>query len=487
MLAALLCAGLAAALGGDVLVLTDGEIVAGRPLARATGGVEVTFPSGKVFVPDALLEFVRIEGEPDPEPRDDTERAQYAKGLVPYGGQWILRKRRDALVAKRVAAAQTELADNLAHREWKDRRTFETKNFRIEYTVPQRVLEDYAARLEAYFQIFAKDWKIHPPRSGKLPVCFYSSAKEFHRTGGMPQGVLAYFKNSGGYELDAYFERLDPGYTEQVLFHEANHYLQQLIDEEFRYPHWPGEALAEYYGAAHWEPDKKELTVGLLQEGRLAQIQDDIARGEPYALKKLLTEGAFEDYTWGWSLVYFLMNDARYREPFKKFTVALAKAPDVRRTNYGGEGTVEPQAMVEAFERYLGLKTPKEFTALEVAWHDYVQEELLANPTLRGIEKGALAALHTERKLRAKRLFEEAVARGSTNAFVYHQYATLLRDEDREKALELWHKAVELAPLTGGYWFALGRALEGGDAAEATRLKALAHEIDPELEEDSFE
>ena len=116
-----------------------------------------------------------------------------------------------------------------------------------------------------------------------------------------------------------------------------------------------------------------------------------------------------------------------------------------------------------------------------------MQEVLLANPTKEGLEKGALAALRTDRKLRAKRMFQEAVEAGSTNAFLFHKYATLLCDDEPTKALELWRRAVELAPLTGGYWFALGCGLEGVDAAEATRLKTLAHEIDPELDEDAFE
>ena len=34
------------------------------------------------------------------------------------------------------------------------------------------------------------------------------------------------------------------------------------------------ESLAEYYGASSWDPKAKKMTIGGLQEGRLAVIQD---------------------------------------------------------------------------------------------------------------------------------------------------------------------------------------------------------------------
>ena len=104
----------------------------------------------------------------------------------------------------------------------------------------------------------------------------------------------------------------------------------------------------------------------------------------------------------------------------------------------------------------------------------------------RGLEKGAFKALSTGRKLRAKRLFEEAIAAGSVDPLLYHKYALLLGKDDKAKAIDMSRKATELSPLTGSYWFALGQALEGKDKAESERLKKLAKEIDPELDEDDF-
>jgi len=486
---ALACVLATALAAGDTLVLKDGRVFQEQRLSRAQGGVEVQFPSGKVFVPEALVHLALIEGEAETAPATDEERDKSAKGLVLFEGEWIPRKRRDELIGKRVAARKAEVADNLAHHEWKDRRIEETKNFRFEYTVSRHVFEKYKERMEAYYQAFAKDWKIKPPKAGKLPVCFYADEKEFHRTSGAGYGVLAYFRFVEPYDLDAYFDPLDETLTEQVLYHEANHYLQKLIDEGFHYPHWPGEALAEYYGASLWDADKKKFSVGLVQEGRLAEVQDDIAAGKWMTIELLLSDEveSYKHYTWGWALVYFLMNDARYRDDFKRFFVGLATGKDVRREHFQGSlMTVAYPDLKDAFKKYLGLTTDEKLQNLERDWHRYIEDELLARLTTRGKEKGAFEALGTERKLRAKRLFEEAIAGGSTNPQVFHKYAQLVEKDDAPKAVELWRKATELAPLTGTYWSALGRALAAKDKAESERLRKLASEIDPELDENTL-
>jgi tetratricopeptide (TPR) repeat protein len=472
----------------DVLVLKDGTIVQDRPLERADDGVHVVYDSGKVLVPSELVHVLVVAGQDDFQPTSDAEREKLAKGLVLFDGEWMPAKKRDQLIAKRSSEREAEILDNLAHREWKDRRKAETKNFRFEYTVPQHVFDNYSERMEAYYQAFAKDWKIKPPKNGKLSVCFYASPKEFHRTSGASYGVAAYFKFVEPYDLNVYHDKLDAVFTEQVLYHEANHYLQKLIDEGFKYPHFPGESLAEYYGASTWDPAKKKLTVGLLQEGRLAEIQDDIARGERMGLEKLLTgEGQYEDYTWGWSLVHYLMNASSHRDAFQRFYVGLALGKDVRRVPASfGLVTVEPDELAASFRKHLGLKSQEQLAALESAWHAWLDETIATGLTTRGKEKGALKALSTGRKLRAKRLFQEAIEAGSENALVHHKYASLLEKEDAAQALELWRRAVTLAPLTGTYWLALGRALEDTDKAESERLKKLALEIDPELDEDAF-
>ena len=152
---ALSCPLLAAPSVADVLVLKDGTIVQDRPLERSEGGVHVVYPSGKVLVPTELVHVLVVGGVESFQAATDEEREKAARGLVPFEGQWMPAKKRDQLLARRVAEQEAQVRDNLAHREWKDRRRAETRNFRFEYTVPQHVFEAYGERLEAYYQIFA--------------------------------------------------------------------------------------------------------------------------------------------------------------------------------------------------------------------------------------------------------------------------------------------------------------------------------------------
>ncbi|MCZ6596562.1 MAG: hypothetical protein O7B99_02880, partial [Planctomycetota bacterium] len=233
-----------------------------------------------------------------------------------------------------------------------------------------------------------------------------------------------------------------------------------------------------------WNPEKKKLTTGLIQEGRLIQIQNDIAAGDTMGLHKLITtDGMFEHYTWGWSLVHFLMNDGRYAKKFQKFFTGLAKGKDVKREFQGFSNlrTVAVDEVWNAFRKYLGLKSDEDVTELEQEWHDYVKTQLeLVSP--RGKEKAAVSAMNSGRNIRARRLFQEAIEAGTRNAVTFHKYAEFLqRKGEKGAAVENWRKAIELDPLTGEFYYALGRALEGRDEEEeGKRLKALGLELDPE-------
>ena len=106
-----------------------------------------------------------------------------------------------------------------------------------------------------------------------------------------------------------------------------------------------------------------------------------------------------------------------------------------------------------------------------------------ATITASGLEKAAVKALRTNRDKRAERLFQEAIAAGTRNPNTYHQYAGLLLDKKkRDEAIEQWKRAIELDPLTGEYYYALGKAMKKGNRAESERLIALAREVDPEVE-----
>jgi tetratricopeptide (TPR) repeat protein len=470
---------------GDILCLKDGRILDGPTMRQADGGIEVHFENGTVFVSEDLIMEAIIEGDSTFVPKTDFEKQQAEKGLVPFQGRWMSPSKRDREIEKYFKKRRAAIADEEAHRLWRNRRTEKTKHFEFEYTVPQHIFERYRDLMEAYFTVFAKTWKVRQPRSvGRLKVCFYIDRDTFAQIGGAGRGAAGYFRYVPPMELNFYYDRFDPEFTEDVMFHETNHYLTKLINLDFSYPHFPGESLAEYYGASEYDPETKKITYGLIQEGRLTDIQTYITADKIMKLEKLIkTERMYEHYNWGWSLVHFLMSDPRYQKKFQKFVIDLAKGKDIRRDTYGGLKIVRGEEIFRVFKKHLGLKSKEDLEWLEGEWHTYVKEKLkLVSP--RGKEKAAAAAKAAipPRPIRAKRLFKEAIDEGSTNPLAFHKYAELLVDDKKyEEAFNMWQRAIELDPLNPQFYAKLGREkAKRGDKKEGARLMQLAIEIDPD-------
>jgi hypothetical protein len=467
----------------DILLLKDGRIVDGQTMKQGDGHVLIHFANGLVTVKDELVLTLITEAGDSYEPETEEEKAQFEKGLVPFEGKWIKASKRDKLIAKKVKEKRAEIEDAIAHSEWGNRHIEETSNFRWEFTLPQHVWERYSASLEAYYKIFSKDWRIkRDKRKKKLMINFFGDRKEFQRTSGAPGGALAYFMFLGDYDLCVYYDRLDPDTTEMVLFHEASHYMQKLINPEFRYPHWPGEGLAEYYGGALWDPAKKKLEVGLIQEGRLTEVRSMMSRDEMVTLEDCVKIDAYTDYTWGWTLVHFLMTDKRYEKAFKKYFVGIANAKGVKRTVQSFSlRFIKPEESFRYFKECLGLKSPKDVLELQEEWYSYIRNDLKLESGA-GLEKAAISAGREGKSIQAKRLFGEAEAAGGMTANGCHQYAKMLRSKDKAKARLLWEKAISLDPLVGTYYFELGRLTESSDKEEGKRLKNLGRELDPEVD-----
>ncbi len=469
----------------DVLCLADGRIVDGKELERAEGGVTIHFEAGDVFVSDDLILDCIIEGEVESyQPRDEREREKLEKGYVRYEGRWVTARAREKALAKRLEERRTYAESLEEHSLWRNRLEQRTKHFEFEYTVPQHIFADYRDRMEAYFTAFMKDWKVKPPRKNpRLKVCFYGDAEAFHQVSGAGSYTLGYFRFVDPMELDIYYDRLDPQGTEEVMFHEANHYLQKLLDLDFSMPHFPGESLAEYYGSSAWDPEKSKLTIGVVLEGRLTEVQTNIAAGEMIGLRELIVEREYEHYTWGWTLVHFLMNDKRYEKKLRKFITALPGAKDIERPppDYRGLRTVVPAEVWNAFQKYLGLTSDEDVAQLEREWHDYIQNTLEVE-SVHGHEQAGLAALRRGRPLRAKRLLGEAIAKGSTNGLCFYRYGCLLAgDQDWDAAVENIERALELDPLNADYYAGLSGTLRrSGKKASAEKWLALAREIAPD-------
>jgi len=467
----------------DVLLLKDGRIVEGPKMEWGEQGVTVHFDHGDVFVPETLFEDAIIEGSTRPyTPQNEKEKEKIEKGLVPFEGKWMKPARRETLIQRKLEDKREEIAEIKRRSLWRDRWKEQTKHFAVESTAAPHITEYFRDMMEAYYKEFSKVWKVRQGNLGRLIVCFHGNRKKFHQNSGAPSNALGYFRFVDPIELNFFYDRLDPRYSEEVMFHEVNHYLQYLMDPEFSMPHFPGEAIAEYYGASVYDPVKKKLTVGLMQEGRLAGMRNEIDAGKMLGLKKMLeTDQMFSHYSWGWSLVHYLMNDKRYRKKFEKWVLALVKAKDIDRVVTGnGKTTVRGTEVLRTFMKYHGVKNMDALAKLEEEWHAYVKDNLTF-VSGRGLEMAARAARREGRPIRAKRLFTEAIATGEVGASAYHSLASLMRsDAEKEEAIKLWKQAVAHDPLEGAYHAILGKALfDSGSKEEGRRLVKLGLELSP--------
>jgi hypothetical protein len=482
MLASLtLCAlALLASAGKDIVCLNDGRVIEAEGMHRVGDGIDIAYPHGNVHVPSAMIHDAVLAEDARVAPTTDEEKEQASKGFVRFEGKWLSVPQRDALVAKRIEKHHKLLEDLKAHGEWRNRLKLDTKYFHFEYTLPQHIFEPYRDAMEAYFAEFAKTWKIKVPKpEDRLPVCFYIDEQSFHQVGGVPRGVLGYFRYVRPWDLNIFYERHDPTLSEDVMFHEANHYLQKLVNLQFKVPHFPGESLAEYYGASEWDAVKKKLTVGLIQEGRLCEIQTDIDAGNTMDLARLVsTDEMYEHYTWGWALVHFLMSDPRYASKFQHFFMALPESKGVQREELTqGLYTLKQSDVFTIFAREMGLKDAAAVRKLQAEWEDYIAGKLKL-VTCSGYEKAGFKAKEVERPKRAARLFKTAIEKGSKNPLVFHNLAELYAaDGHRDEAFAAWKQAIAIDPLEGSFYSRMAFFLEDSDKTEADRLRKLAKEI----------
>jgi tetratricopeptide (TPR) repeat protein len=476
----------------DTLCLKDGRIFDHVVLQRGEGAILVKFQNGQVSVPlEKVLECV-IENDTGFVPGTEEEKQKVAEGFVLFQGKWLRPAERDARVKKLLDEQRAAVEKLKQSRQWRNRIVAESKTFSVEYTVPPPVIESSLERMEAYYAEFVKRWKIKRPRElGKLKVRFYADPEDFYQITGVSRGVLAFFEPvEPPYRLQVYYDRLDPVRTEQVMLHEFGHYLQKLVDTEFRYPHFPGESLAEYFSTAVLDPATKKLTIEpQVLEDRLIEIQRDIEEGKWIDLEQLIRgdEHPYYDYTWGWSLIHFLMRQPETEKKFENFYLGLARGRGVEREGVSilkntRLSVVDGEEVLGTFKKEMGLKKDADLRALQTQWYDYVRDELAVTSS-RGLARAAYKANLGGRQHRAKRLYEEAISAGDADALTHHRYAELLDEMDETAgAREHWAKAVELDPLVPEFYIAWGESLlkEATTKEEGKRLLKLAAEIEPE-------
>lgn len=482
----LVVAASAALAAQDSLQLVDGRFVFGAKIERHEKGVVIHYQNGDVVVPQAMIKScTALDAGANDANWTDAEKAKLAQGLVLFEDNWIRQDRRDAILRKRAGERAARIEEAKAHQEWRNCYKTETAHFAFEYTIDPDVMKDLIEMMEVYFKTFTKEWGIKKPaKMGKLKVCFYHDADYYQQVTGQTGGVIGYFRFVPPLELAFFYDRLDPEMTVDVMFHETNHYLTHLIDPKFKYPSWVNESLAEYYGASEWDPEKKSMQTGHLQEGRLAVVQDEIKLDHWQGLEELirLEHGAFNavHYAWGWTFVHYLLSTPRYEKRFKNFYLALARDPSVARERWSFDmKTVTPDEQIRVLKKMLGVD---DLAGLQQEWHAYVKG--LQVVSHRGYEVAGNLALGRGMPIKAQRFFKTALEMGSKNPMTHYGYARALSQKNEFAAaaaqLEL---AIRGDPLNGLFYIRLAHAkgrLPNADKKELERLRDLAVEVEPD-------
>lgn len=482
---ALLLATTAPALASDdILQLKDGRVVDGVTMELTETAIVVKYKNGDVTVPLDRVEDYFVGGRSRETGLTDEDKEKQASGLVRFRGRWITVAKRTQQLEKERRERHEALKDVQAHREWRNRYQFETKNFAIQSTLPPHINERYSQLLEDYFAEFKKMWGIRVPKKwGRLPVCFYHDRDSFNRTAGVSGGTAAYYRFVDPRDLNFYYDRTDPDQTVAVMFHEANHYLTDLMSETFQYPNWVNEAMAEYWAVTVWDADTGKVQIGGIQDGRLVEVKNDIEAGKRYGLRRLITNEnrEYEFYYWGWSFVHFMLETKKYEKGFRKFFVQLARGKGVKRSRGAFNFEyVSGDECLRVFLKNLKLKDG-DLEALQTEWYAYI-DQLESNGT-RGLEEAGMSAFAHNRRLRAERLLKAAMEAGSTSISAHIRYAEILRmkPEGLAEAEKILRRAVEIDSLEARVWAHLGYTLWIGDRKEdGKRLANLAREIDPD-------
>ena len=483
LLAALSFCGL---LRADSVLLADGrffEVPRVRPGAES---VVLEYENGEVMLPKEMVRdfFVLQEGG-EFEPRNEEEAAKLAKGLVPFEGRWVNRSHRDREVQRRTKARLEAFEELRSHQLWRNRYTESSKHFDFEYTVPQEVAAGYIEMFEVYYATFAREWSVkQTSKDGKLKVCFYNNEDDFQRIGNVPSGVLGYYRFVEPKELNFFYERQDERLTLDVLFHETNHYLFDLLTEQnFVLPAWINEGMAEYYGASDWDADKKKMSIGHLQEGRLVNLIDAMDGDDYQDLTDLMATPRIDalQYAWAWSLCHLLMEDKSTAKRFKDYIKKIARDKRMHRVRWPASPAFEwppPQDALKLFQKTLKID---DLEAFEQSWYDYVRDFEVT--TARGYHDAALFCMQWNRPVRASLYFRKSIELGSTNPATYENAGRVLRQRDLlQESVEVLQRGIEIDPLNAYLYLELGRTLVrmgGENEPRGQKLQKLAAEIDP--------
>ncbi|MSR60975.1 MAG: DUF1570 domain-containing protein [Planctomycetes bacterium] len=538
-LVALLCGALLLGLpaSADRLITKDGRILElKKARVLPDGSYQLVFESGEITCPKEFVASVEIEGDmSDYVPANEDEKKKLADGFVRYRGKWLSKAAYQAELNKQTELTKARTAELAAHSQFRDGWKKETKHFQIQSNTSPEILDYYAELLESYYDMMDQRVGIDPSptlKRTKMKVCVYKNRPEFRALTKVDPGVAGFFNFVEG-ELHFYHDYQDPAISQWVALHEGTHLLTFLIEPQALPCIWINEGVADFFGSALVGKSKKgklEIQPGQLSLERVLTVQQALKDGKAIPLEKLffMPREEFQAFAYAhaWSFVYFL-NTAKpeYEKGFKKFfkdfyTIGKGvafKALVAGGNKYGSWKEVPPEEVRRLLLERLGVK---DVAALEAEWQAYIAAIDIDAPLAR-YKRGLFTLQSSQGKedLAAALADLEAAIEGGVNApraFWARGVLQLIIKGSEKTAAADFRKAVELAPLEGGFRANLAQMLGGLSLrtpsltvqlsaddqekltgseealAEAEGLFRLACELDPENEllresRDSFE
>ncbi len=470
---------------GGSLVMKDGRFIQAPKIKNTPDNYILVYTHGSVVVPKKLVSRAFILDDiGNYKPRNQAEEKKIKKGYILFEGKWISRARLEAIIKKRKAKRLAAIEELKKHSKWRNRYKSQTKHFRFEYNVAPEIARYYMGFFETYWNVFNKRWHIKQPKKlGRLRICIFSNYKEFLRITGMPSGVLGFFRFVEPLEINFFHDSKDIKFILSILLHECNHYFMYLyVRRGVQNPSWVEEGLAEYFGGSKWDPKKKVLIPGQIQEGRLITLRDAMDGNEYLPLEKMLKMYDFSaiHYAWAWSFCHMLFSKKKYAKGFATFIKKLAKDKTLKKEPYPRNPMffwVKPKVQIALLKKCLKVKDLK---ALEKEWYDYIKSMKVGSP--RGYYRAAQECQRWQRPIRANMYYKKALELDPTYVPVYEGYARFLISQGKfDEAKKIILKGQKYDPINPYLYLLLGKIAKEKESFEkAQKYCNLALEMAPD-------
>lgn len=484
----------------DRIVTQDGRVIDVKKIKPEGEGYRLVFENGEILLTSkAAVKAVEIEGDmSDYVPQNDDEKDKLAQGYVRYKGRWLSKKAYETELEDEHKKSQARTQEMAQHSDFASAWTKTTAHFEIRTDTSPELLAYYADLLENYYSLMDDRFGIKPSpmlKKSKMEVNIYKNRREFHKLNkaGLGGGVAGYFSPADK-NLNFYHDYAEPEISDWVCLHECTHLLTFLIDPQFMPQIWINEAVADYFGSAVIEHDKKgKLSIhpGRLQTDRVLTVQQAIKDKNDVKLENLFELsrdefGAFE-YSHAWSFVYFLNQTPKYKKGFDRFfknLYTLAKGITFEVVNAGdyagGTGKRVPPAEIRRV--LLDSLGVKDTAQLESEWKTFIAEIPIEGPMARfkrgyrAIVQGGMWADDDDPKKRTEKTaanlkaamddLDAAIEAGLSEprAWAARSLGKILAmvtngRPDFDGAKKDLAKSIELDPLNAGYRFQMGSLL----------------------------